>query len=90
MKLSGVLEEDGDEGTMLTVTREEKRNVEVNKRQHSIQQPVGGGIRRDKCDSSLVVVNVVGGKVLLEYASGTVSSVGAGNWQQLQPQNAVY
>jgi hypothetical protein len=62
----------------------------VNMKQHSEQQPVIGGIYRDKSGSSLVVVNVVGDKVLLEYANGTVTSVDTGNWQQLEPQIAVY
>ena len=66
---------------MLSVTTEEKRNVEVNIKQHSKQRPMVGGIYRDKSGSSLVVVNVVGGKVLLEYASGTVTSVDARSWQ---------
>ena len=87
---SGVLEVDGDEGSIFSVTTEEKRNVEVNMKQHSEQQPVVGGIYRDKSGSSLVVVNVVGGKVLLEYANGTVTSVDVRNWQQLHPQISVY
>jgi len=87
---SGVLEEDGDEGSIFSVTTEEKRSVEVNMEQHSEQQPVVGGIYRDKSGSSLVVLNIVGGKVLLEYASGSVSSIDAKNWQQLEPHVAVY
>jgi hypothetical protein len=75
---------------MLTVTTEEKRNVEVNMKQHPKLQPVVGGIYRDKSGSSLVVVNVVGGKALLEYANGTITSVDARNWQQLHPQISVY
>ena len=91
-RLSGpaVLEEDGDEGSIFSVTTEEKRNVEVNMKLHSEQQPVVGGIYRDKTGSSLVVVNIIGGKVLLEYANGTVTSVDAGNWHQLCPQISVY
>ena len=91
-RLSGpaVLEEDGDEGSIFSVTTEEKRNVEVNMKQHSEQQPVVGSIYRDKSGSSLVVVNIVGGKVLLEYASGTITTVEVENWQQLQPQVAAY
>ena len=69
---------------------EEKGNVEVNMKQHFKQQPFVGGIYRDKSGSGLVVVNVVGGKVLLEYANGTVTSVDAGNWQQFYPQTAIY
>jgi hypothetical protein len=90
LSASGVLEVDGDEGLIFSVTTEEKRNVEVNMKQHSEQQPVVGGIYRDKSGSSLVVVNVVGGKVLLEYANGTVTSVDDRNWQQLHPQISVY
>ena len=70
--------------------RKEKRNVEVNMKQHSKQPPVIGGIYRDKSGSSLVVVNVVGGKVLLEYANGTVTSVDNRSWQQLHPKISVY
>ena len=57
---------------------------------HSSQQPVVGGIYHDKSGSSLVVLSIVGGKVLLEYANGTVTSIDAKNWQQLQPQIAIY
>ena len=87
---SGVIEEDGDEGSIFSVTTEEKRNVEVNMKQHSEQQPIVGGIYRDKSGSSLVVLSIVGGKVLLEYANGTVTSVDDRNWQQLHPQISVY
>jgi len=62
----------------------------VNMKQHSKQQPVVGGIYRDKSGSSLVVVGVVGGKVLLEYANGTITSVDDRNWQLLHPQISVY
>jgi hypothetical protein len=57
---------------------------------HHVQPPVVGGIYRDKSGSSLVVVNVVGDRVLLEYADGTVASVDASCWQQLHPQTAPY
>jgi len=87
---SGVPEVDGDEGSIFSVITQEKRNVEVNMKQHSEQQPIVGGIYRDKSGSSLVVVSVVGAKVLLEYADGTVTSVDDSNWQQLQPQISVY
>ena len=85
-----MFEEDGDEGSVFSVTMEKKRSVEVNMKQHSEQQPVVGGIYRDKSGGSLVVLNVVGDKVLLEYASGIVTSIDAKNWQQLQPQIAAY
>ena len=62
----------------------------MNMKQHSNQQPVVGGIYHDKSGSSLVVLNIVGGKALLEYANGTVTSIDTKNWQQLQPQIAVY
>jgi hypothetical protein len=87
---SGVFEEDGDEGSIFSVTTKEKRSVEVKMKQHSEQQPIVGGIYRDKSGGSLVVLNVVGDKVLLEYANGTVTSVDTSNWQQLQPQIAAY
>jgi hypothetical protein len=75
---------------MLSVTVEEKSRVEVSMEQHSKQRPVVGSIYRGKSGSSLVVLNVVGDKVLLEYANGAVTSVDAGNWQQLHPEPAVY
>ena len=59
-------------------------------KQHSEQQPVVGGIYRDKSGSSLVVVDVVRGQVLLEYANGTITSVDDRKWQQLHPQISVY
>jgi hypothetical protein len=62
----------------------------VNRKQHSIPQPVVGGIYRDQSDSSFVVLKIAADKVLLAYASGAVSSVDVENWQQLQPQIAVY
>jgi fructose-1,6-bisphosphatase/inositol monophosphatase family enzyme len=57
---------------------------------HSNQQPVVGGIYHDKTGRSLVVLTIVGGKVLLEYANGTVTSIDAKNWQPLEPHVAVY
>ena len=62
----------------------------MNTAQPSSQRPIAGNICRDNSGSSLVVVNVVGGKVLLEYASGTITTVEVENWQQLQPRIAVY
>jgi hypothetical protein len=56
----------------------------------SDQQPIVGGVYHDKSGNSLVVLNIVGGKVLLEYASGTIASIDARNWQQLEPHVAVY
>jgi len=57
---------------------------------HYAGQPVVGGIYRDRTGSSLVVVNVVGNKVLLEYASGTITAVDINNWQLLHPESAAY
>ncbi len=57
---------------------------------HCVQQPVVGGIYRDKTGSSLVVVNVAGNKVLLEYANGTITTVDINNWQLLHPESAAY
>ena len=37
-----------------------------------------------------MVLKIVGDRVLLYYANGIVTSVDAKNWQQLQPQTAVY
>jgi hypothetical protein len=53
-----------------------------------VEQPVVGGIYRDKTGSSLVVVNVVGNKVLLEYANGTITTVDFNKWQLLYPESA--
>jgi hypothetical protein len=75
---------------MLSVTTEEKRNVDVNMKQLSNLRPVVGGIYRDKSGSSLVVVNVVGGKALLEYANGTITTVDINNWQLLHPKSAAF
>ena len=75
---------------MLSVTAREKRNVDVNMKQHSKQRPVVGGTYRDKSVCSLMVMNVVGDRVLPEYANGNVTSVDARNWQQIHPQTAVY
>jgi hypothetical protein len=57
---------------------------------HCVEQPVVGGIYRDRTGSSLVVVNVVGNKVLLEYANGTITTVDIDNWQLLYPELAAY
>jgi hypothetical protein len=57
---------------------------------HYVEQPVVGGIYRDKTGSSLVVVNVVGNNVLVEYANGTITTVDIDNWQLLCPQLAAY
>jgi len=62
----------------------------MNTAQHSSQRPVAGGIYHDKSGSSFVVLTIIGGKVLLEYASGTVSSVDVKSWKQLKPQIAIY
>jgi hypothetical protein len=60
----------------------------VNMKQHSNQRPLIGGIYHDRSGSSFMVLKIVGDRVLLEYASGTVTSADAKNWQQLQPQIA--
>jgi hypothetical protein len=57
---------------------------------HCADHPVVGGIYRDRTGSSLVVVNVVGNTVLLEYASGTITTVDIDNWQLLYPESAAY
>ena len=57
---------------------------------HCVEQPVVGGIYRDRTGSSLVVVNVVGNKVLLEYANGTITTVDIDNWQLLYPELTAY
>ena len=62
----------------------------MNIEQHTNQRPVAGNIYHDKSGSSFVVLTIIGDRVLLEYASGTVSSVDANNWRQLKPQIAIY
>ena len=62
----------------------------MNMKPRSDQQPIVGGVYLDKSGSSLVVLNIVGDRVLLEYASGTITSIDARNWQQLEPQVAVF
>jgi len=39
-------------------------------------------------DSSLVVVNVVGNRVLLEYANGTITTIDVNKWSLLKPETA--
>lgn len=77
-------------GLDASVTTEEKRNVDVTIEQPSKQQPVVGGIYRDKSGSSLVVVNIVGNKALLEYANGKILTIDVNNWSLLYPQSAVF
>jgi hypothetical protein len=62
----------------------------MNMAQQSNHRPIVGSIYHDQSGSSLMVLNIVGDKVLLEYANGTVTTVDVKNWQQLQPQIAVY
>ncbi len=62
----------------------------MNVERHSKQHPVVGGIYRDKSGSSLVVVNVVGDKALLEYANGTITTIDVNNWPLLHPQSAAF
>jgi hypothetical protein len=69
---------------------EEKRNIEMNMAQHSGRHPLVGGIYRDKSGSSLVVVNVVGNRVLLEYANGTITSIDVSKWPLLKRRTAAY
>jgi hypothetical protein len=52
------------------------------------QRPVLGGIYHDKSGSRFMVLKIVDDRVLLYYASGTVTSVDTKNWHQLQPQIA--
>jgi hypothetical protein len=74
---------------MKTATVEEKRLVDVNMKLQS-RQPVVGGIYRDKSGSSLVVVDIVGNKALLEYANGAIITVDVNNWQLLHAQSAAF
>jgi hypothetical protein len=68
---------------------DEKRNVQMNAAEPYSQRPVVGGIYHDKSGRSLVVLSIIDDKVLLEYASGTVSTIEVNMWQKLQPQIAV-
>ena len=54
------------------------------------QRPIVGGIYRDNSDSSLVVVNVVGNKVLLEYANGSITTIDVNKWPLLKPKSAAF
>lgn len=60
----------------------------MNTAQDSSQRPVIGGIYCDKSGRNLVVLSIVDDKVLLEYASGAVSTIDVNIWQQLLPQIA--
>ena len=62
----------------------------MNMSQLSSQQPIVGGIYRDNSGSSLVVVNVVGNKVLLEYANGSINTIDVSNWPLLKPESAAF
>jgi hypothetical protein len=62
----------------------------MNMAQLTSQRPVVGGIYRDNSGSSLVVVNVVGNKVLLEYANGTITTIDVSKWSLLKPKTAAY
>jgi hypothetical protein len=62
----------------------------VNMKQHSLQRPAVGGIYRDKSGSSLMVVNIVGKEILLEYANGAVTTIDKNNWYLLQPRPALF
>jgi hypothetical protein len=69
---------------------DERRNVQMDTAQQSSQRPVVGGIYHDKSGRSLVVLSILDDKVLMEYASGTVSTIEVNMWQKLQPQIAIY
>ena len=67
-----------------------KRDIDMNAKQKPKQQPAVGGIYRDKSGSSLVVLSIVRGKAILEYANGSVTSVNTRNWQRICLLSAVY
>ncbi len=73
-----------------SVITEEKKNFDMNMKQHPKQRPVVGGIYRDKSGNSLAVVNIIGNKALLEYANGTLTTVDINNWQLLHAQSATF
>jgi hypothetical protein len=62
----------------------------MNRAQLSSQRPIVGGIYRDNSGSSLVVVNVVGNKVLLEYANGSITTIDVSKWPLLKPKSAAF
>jgi hypothetical protein len=62
----------------------------MNRAQLFSQQPIVGGIYRDNSGSSLVVVNVVGNKVLLEYANGSITTIDVSKWSLMNPKTAAY
>jgi hypothetical protein len=62
----------------------------MNMSQLSSQQPIVGGIYRDKSGSSLVVVNVVGNRILLEYANGSITTIDVSKWRLLKPESAAF
>ena len=62
----------------------------MNRAQLSSQRPIVGGIYRDNSGSSLVVVNVVGNKVLLEYANGSITTIDINKWPLLKPKSATF
>lgn len=73
-----------------SVFTEEKKNFNMNMKEHPKQRPVVGGIYRDKSGNSLAVVNIIGNKALLEYANGTLTTVDINNWQLLHAQSAIF
>ena len=77
-------------GVRCSHPEEEARNVEMNMSQLSSQQPIVGGIYRDKSGSSLVVVNVVGNRILLEYANGSITTIDVSKWRLLKPKSAAF
>ena len=62
----------------------------MNRAQLFSQQPIVGGIYRDNSGSSLVVVNVVGNKVLLEYANGSITTIDVSKWSLLKAKSAAF
>lgn len=55
-----------------------------------IEHPVIGGIYRDESERSFAVLNIADNVALLEYADGTLATVGLHHWPQLHPKQAVF
>ena len=62
----------------------------IQKTRFAADDPVVGGIYRDKSGESLVVLTIVGNEALLEYADGSVTAIEVDKWQMLHPQPAVF
>jgi hypothetical protein len=67
-----------------------KRSAGVTMKHHSIQQPTVGGIYRDGSGDSFAVLNIIREEVLLEYASGAITTIHVHKWYLLHPRPALF